>query len=249
MILLVSGGSSELGGTLIRQVWGEYDRIIAHYCHRKEGLEALGRELEGEKDEAYRKLIPVHADLTDAEQVRSLCGFLKGKDLLPDHYVSFPAAPVRIEKFHKMKWEEMEKDMRLQLQSNVLLLQSILPAMAKKKYGKAVLMLSSCTAGTPPKYWSAYTTVKYALLGLMKSLALEYGEKGVRVNGVSPSMIDTKFVGHLPHPVIEKNQMDHPLGRLARPEEVTGVIRMLLSEQGDYISGENIVISGGSVIG
>ena len=71
----------------------------------------------------------------------------------------------------------------------------------------------------------------------------------VRVNGVSPSMVGTKFVENLPHLVIEKNQMEHPLGRLARPEEVTGVIGMLLSEQGDYINGENIVISGGSVMG
>jgi len=249
MILFVSGGSSELGRTLIRQVWGQYDRIVAHYCSHKEQLKALKAELEGENAPEGGKLVLAQADLACESQVKSLCSVLKEKELLPDHYVSFPAAPVRIEKFHKMKWEELENDMGLQLKSNVLMLQQFLPAMAKRKYGKAVLMLSSCTAGTPPKYWSAYTTVKYALLGLVKSLAVEYGEKGVRVNGVSPSMVGTKFVENLPHLVIEKNQMEHPLGRLARPEEVTGVIGMLLSEQGDYINGENIVISGGSVMG
>ena len=128
------------------------------------------------------------------------------------------------------------------------MLQQFLPAMAKGRYGKVVLTLSSCTAGTPPRYWTAYTTVKYAMLGLMKSLAAEYADKGVRVNGISPSMIDTEFVAGLPHLILEQNQAEHPLKRLARPEDVAGVIQMLLSEQGDYISGENILISGGSVM-
>lgn len=68
-----------------------------------------------------------------------------------------------------------------------------IPNMAKKKYGRIVFMLTSCTINNPPKYQSSYVTVKYALLGLMKALAVEYADRGITVNGVSPDMMETKF--------------------------------------------------------
>ena len=246
-VLFLCGGSSDLGRTLIRRVYGEYDVILAHYCRHEEGLARLKEELEEEQGIRDR-LVLLQGDLSSREDIARLTETCRQQEMMPTHFVYFPARQVKIEKFHKMKWEDMEADLSLQLRGAVLMLQQFLPAMAKGRYGKVVLTLSSCTAGTPPRYWTAYTTVKYAMLGLMKSLAAEYADKGVRVNGVSPSMIDTEFVAGLPHLILEQNQAEHPLKRLARPEDVAGVIQMLLSEQGDYISGENILISGGSVM-
>ena len=59
-------------------------------------------------------------------------------------------------------------------------------------------MLTSCTTNIPPKYLASYVTSKYALLGLVKALSNEYADKGIRINGISPSMIETKFLENIP---------------------------------------------------
>ena len=115
--------------------------------------------------------------------------------------------------------------------------------MAKKKYGRVVIMLTAYTIGTPPKFQSTYVTAKYALLGLMKSLAAEYRPYGVCINGISPGMIDTKFIEELPHPVVEQNIKNSVLGRNLTPEDIIPVIRYLLSEEASYITGSVFIDS------
>ena len=88
-------------------------------------------------------------------------------------------------------------------------------------------------------------TIKYALLGLMKSLSAEYIDKGITINGVSPDMIETKFLSNIPELIIEKNKVNSPLGRNIYIEEVIPVIQHMLSDLGASMTGQNIVISGG----
>ena len=125
---------------------------------------------------------------------------------------------------------------------------AFVPTMAKRKYGKVVVVLSSAVTGTLPVYLNAYNTAKYALLGCMKSLAVEYADRNVQINAVSPGMMETKFLDGLSHLVVEKEAADHPLGRNASVEDVTPVIELLLSDKSGYITGQSILISGGSEI-
>ena len=75
-------------------------------------------------------------------------------------------------------------------------------------------MLSSVTINLPPKALVHYTTIKYALLGLVKSLASEYGNKNIQINALSPSMIETKFLENINEKIIEINAHNHPLKRI-----------------------------------
>ena len=88
---------------------------------------------------------------------------------------------------------KFQNDIDIALRSLVIILNSFISDMTKAKFGKIVVMLTSCTTNIPPKYLASYVTSKYALLGLVKSLANEYADKGIRINGVSPSMIFTKY--------------------------------------------------------
>ena len=119
--------------------------------------------------------------------------------------------------------------------------------MAKTKKGKVVIILSSYVIGVPPKAMSHYIAVKYALLGLTKALASEYSDKNIQINSVSPSMVNTKFLDNINDKVVELNSYNHPLKRNASVEDVTPIIRMLISNESDYINGINIPISGGSI--
>ena len=86
--------------------------------------------------------------------------------------------------------------------------------MKKEKRGKIIFVLSSVIFSTPPKFWTEYVSMKYALLGLLKSLISEYGEYGIQINGISPSMIDSKLLDNLDPLVKEMSKNSHPLKKL-----------------------------------
>ena len=120
--------------------------------------------------------------------------------------------------------------------------------MAKNRYGKIVVMLSSVTKGLPPKYLSQYTTVKYALMGFLNALVSEYKEKGININAVSPTMVETSFLEKIDNRIVEMNAMNSGMKRNVKSEEVASAIDYLMSDEADYINGLNLGITGGDII-
>lgn len=233
--LLVVGASSDVGSALINHVANLYDVVWAHYWHWNGKLEEI-------KTAFGDKIHFIQADLTNAIDIEALISEIKGSGHEPDHVVHFPMAKVFTQKFLKADWADFEAGWKMAVQSSVTLLQAFLPAMVKKKNGKIVFMLSSYTLDTPPKFESAYVTVKYAMLGLMKSLAAEYADKGIAINGVSPDMIQTKFISDLPHLLVEQYAQSRPSKRILTVDEVIPTISFLLSDGANCITGENIRI-------
>ena len=103
--------------------------------------------------------------------------------------------------------------MAVQVQSAVALLQRFLPKMAKMQHARVVFVLSSVTHGMPPKFMFIYMQMlKYARLGLMRSLAAEYAAEhaSVRVNGVSPSMVETQFLQRIAEVAVQMSAAANP---------------------------------------
>lgn len=239
-VLLVTGASSDVGMKLLREVYAEYGRIYLQYRMMNGGFETLIGELSQQAD-----LVPLQADLSDANNVGDMIRRIKETDVLPDSIVHLAAPKACNKQFHKEKWEHFETGWEVGVHSIITILQAFLPSMVKQKYGRIVLMLTGYTHNIPPKFQSSYVTVKYALLGLLKSLSAEYADKGITVNGVSPGMMETKFLSELPELVIEQNRMNSPLGRNINIEEILPVMKYMLSDMGASMTGQNIVISGG----
>ncbi len=236
--LLITGASSELGQAILADQAGRFDRIAAQYASRPERLDAL-RERLGDR------LTPVRADFTDEADTLRMAAELKEQGFVPTDIVHLPAGRFELKNFPKAPWADYQRDMDISLRSLVLLLQTFLPAMAKARAGRVVVMLSSVTAGVPPKYLAPYVASKYALLGLVKALSAEYAEKGISFNGVSPEMIDTAYLSRVPAVVKELNKKNSPRGRLLSPADVVPVVRLLLDEDAGAVTGQNIVITDG----
>lgn len=100
----------------------------------------------------------------------------------------------------------------------------------------------------------AYTVSKHALLGLVRSAALDYAPQGVRVNAVCPGTVDTPMLHAAaaldPHPqaVLEACNQMHPLGRIARSSEVAEVIAFLSSERASFVTGAAYLVDGGLLL-
>ncbi len=234
-IILITGASSDMGIALIKKIIDKYSVIVAHYCHWNDKLEEL-------KSTNGDKIKFIQADLNDVYSTEALINIIKKEKVEPDHIVHFPSPKVAVKKFEKISIEEFDSGWDVSLRSLVVILQAFLPYMRKQKYGKVLLMLSSLTLDMPPKFESAYVTVKYAMLGLMRSLAAEYADKGITFNGISPDMVQTKFLSDLPGLMIEQYAETRSRKRILRVEDVVPTLDFMLSEGADCINGENIGI-------
>lgn len=239
-IILITGASSDIGSCLIREIADQNSIILAHYNSSPEKIEKI-------KSEVSSKIVPLQADLLNEQDVLRIIDFIKENYFFPTRIVHLPALKVHNIRFKDVQWQDFQKDIDVQIRSIMLILKEFLPLMAKEKKGKVVFILSAYTLNVPPKALAHYTTVKYSLLGLMKSLASEYADSGVNINAVSPSMIETSFLSGIPEKIIELNAMANPLKRNATVHDIVPLIKFLLSSSSDYINGINIPITGGSV--
>jgi 3-oxoacyl-[acyl-carrier protein] reductase len=236
---LVLGASSDIGGAIIRAIDRPDALVLAHYRSRGDKLDTLSHGLKG-------RLAPVQADLASAEGCEMLVRAIDKICDLPDAIVILPAPKLTLVRFKDLEWAQFQEHIDLQVAASVRVLRHYLPRMALRGSGKVVFVLSIVTAGVPPAGLAHYTTAKFAQLGLMKSLAAEYAGRGLCINAVSPSMVETGFLSALPGTMVELSAERHPLGRNATPDDVAPAVAFLLSENASYISGANLVIAGGS---
>jgi 3-oxoacyl-[acyl-carrier protein] reductase len=232
---LILGASSDVGVALIKYL-NENDnniQIMAHYHSSKAQLEKIEM-----KNGNQMVLLP--CDLSDGEKIQIFLDNVLYNGT-PDTIIHLPAPKFEYTKFKDILWEDCLYDITVQVGSVFKVLQTLLPKMIKgEKRAKVVLMLSENTIGTPAKFTSKYTMSKYMLLGLLKSLTVEYEGKNVNINALSPAMMDTKFLSNIDRRMLEISGVTE---RMLCPDDIVPFIIRLVSSETDHMYGENIYIS------
>ena len=170
--------------------------------------------------------------------------------ILEDHpidiFIHSPAHPIQHKDIMNTTWNDLQKQFDLQTRSFLQISKLIIPQMKSQKFGKIIPILTSYVVGKPPNGIADYVVGKYSLLGLAKCMAGELGSFGIRVNSVSPSMVNTPLTDPLPSKLKEITKSQIPLeNRLAEPTEVADVVLFLCGDGANYITGENILVTGG----
>ena len=119
------------------------------------------------------------------------------------------------------------------------------PYMVEQKYGKIVNLSSRAHLGNPGQ--ANYSASKAGIIGLTRSMALEFGRYNINVNAIAPGMINTEGVKGLAkyEMVVERALKITPLKRIGEPEDVANLAHFLVSDYSSYITGEIIHITGG----
>jgi len=238
-MLFILGASSDIGLALISKV--DPETIVVAHCNNS--CDLLNKMAASNKN-----INIVKANLKSDSEVLDMLNAIESLYGIPEQIVHLAAPKMNYIRFKDLEWTDFQNEFDIQFKSIFLVLNRFLPNLAKEKINSSVVcMLSSVTFGVPPSALSHYTSAKFALLGLMKSLACEYASKNIRLNCVSPSMVDTKFLENLNEKIVEINASANPLKRNASSAEVANTIQFLLSDNSSYINGSNIILSGGSI--
>jgi 3-oxoacyl-[acyl-carrier protein] reductase len=144
----------------------------------------------------------------------------------------------------RMKREDWDRVLQINLNGAFFAIQQVLPAMMKQRYGR-IVNISSIVGECGNAGQANYVAAKAGLIGLTKALAQEMAPRQITVNAVAPGFIDTDMTAVLTDELKEKLLAQVPLRRLGRPEEIAAAVRFLASDEAGYITGHVLNVNGG----
>jgi 3-oxoacyl-[acyl-carrier protein] reductase len=244
-VALVTGASSGIGRATAEALAANGARVALNFHRNKAGAEAARDRIEGRGGRA----IAVQADVTRAGEVQSLVeqttAELGPVDILVNNAGSL-VERLKILELTEERWDEV---IDLNLKSAFLCCRAVAGSMMERRAG-AIVNVSSIAGRNGGALGSIhYSAAKGGLITFTKGLAKELAPFGVRVNAVSPGVIDTPYHEQFSSPEMMKTYAGMiPLGRVGTPAEVGQVICYLASDAAGYLVGETIEINGGMLM-
>ena len=229
--VLITGATSSFGQELITRLPSDA-KIIAQ-----------SRRSLPSKFSKDPRIINVISDLSKSDFLNDFESQIDFSQVV--EFAHFAAAPMRMQNFSAIKSEQLLVDYQINFLSVVSLLTRVAATRKQNQRQIRVVLMLTDMLRSPKKGETSYITSKFALLGLIKSLSTEYSGNDLRINAVSPSLVETKYVEHFPEFLRKDISNKHPMKRHCTVAEVIDSVEFLLSPQSSFINGQNIFINGG----
>ena len=233
---LVTGASGGIGGAIAKALHTQGAKVVLSGT-RVEALEAVKAELGG-------NAFIVQANLSDPASVEALP---KAAEAAAGSAIDILVNNAGITKdnlFMRMKDEEWDQVIAVNLTAAFRLSRGVLRAMMKKRWGR-IIQISSVVAATGNPGQGNYAAAKAGLIGMTKSLAAEVASRNITVNAVAPGFIQTAMTEVLSDQQKELIAARIPAGRMGRGSEIAAAVAYLASEEAAYVTGETIHVNGG----
>ena len=241
-IVLITGGSRGIGAACVRAFATDGYTVVFLYKSSREKAETLAQSLraEGKDVAAYQ------CDVADAAQVKAVIADILRVYRRIDALVNC-AGIAHVGLFTDMTEAEWDHLFAVNVRSAFSVTKAVLPGMISRQ-GGAVVNVSSMWGEVGASCEVAYSATKAALIGLTKALAKEVGPSGIRVNCVTPGVIDTDMNAQLTEDDRAALADETPLGRIGNADEVAKTILFLCGEGASFMTGQILGVSGGMVI-
>jgi 3-oxoacyl-[acyl-carrier protein] reductase len=240
-VAIVTGASRGIGQAVALALAGEGAAVVVNYHRQEEAAKEVVRAIE----ETGGRAREVQADVTDSSAVATMVeatmtAFGRVDILVNNAGISRDMLMLRME----------EEDWRAVVETNLtaafICSKAVLRTMLRQRYGRIVNVGS--LAGISGNVGQVnYAAAKAGLMGLTKAMAREVAVRGITVNAVAPTYVETGFLSHMPRRYREWALAIIPMKRFARMEEVVPAIVFLALPEASYITGHTLVVDGGMV--
>lgn len=208
--------------------------------------EDVAEETAADVRESGSDAVGLGADVTDEAEVEAMVEHgveeLGSIDILVNNAGVGDAGPFLDEGYD----DDFRLNIEVHLFGSINCIRAVVDDMLEEGYGKIINITSIHTkngVGMSPQY----DVGKYSLLGLTKSLALELGREGIRVNAVAPGWVNTRMTEAFSDAVRDQIVELNPLGQFADPEDIADSVTFLAAPASDYINGHELRVDGGQV--
>jgi len=240
--VLVTGGATGIGNAIARRFVQEGAQVVIADIN-----DAAGNQAAEDVGCHY-----VHCDVGDAGQAEAAVASVVDRFGRIEALVTAAAHTGGFHGAAEMPVAEWHEVIDISL-SGVFFAAKYAAAAMQAGDGGSIVHIASVEGMTGAANHAAYVTAKSALFGLTRSMAIDYGRQGIRVNAISPGIIDSG------RPDLERGKQDPArmafwrsmtvLDRMGRPDEIASVAAFLVSDEASYITGQNIAVDGGWTIG
>ncbi len=248
---VIVAASSQGMGRATAEAFAAEGARVAMCARNPKALEAAAQEIRTRhKAEVFAQAL----DVTDGAAVHAFVEAVAAKFGTIDVCVTNAGGPPA-KNFLSLTPEEWQKAVELNFLSVVSFARAVIPYMQKNRWGR-IVTLTSVSVKQPIADLVLSNAVRASVVGLVKSLANEFGKDGILVNNVAPGYTATERLNELAgtralaagvseKEIYERWAADVPLRRLGRPEEIADTIVWLASERASYITGQTILVDGG----
>jgi NAD(P)-dependent dehydrogenase (short-subunit alcohol dehydrogenase family) len=239
---VITGGDSGIGRAVAIAYAREGADVLISYLDEHEDAAEVAQLVK----DAGRTAVTVPGDLSDPQQCRAVIDKAVDEFGRIDVLVSNAAYQMTHETLDEISDEEWDYTFRLNVGAYFHLVKAAVPHMPS---GSSIIGSSSVNSDMPSPTLAPYAATKAAIANLSASLAQLLGSKGIRVNSVAPGPIWTPLIpSTMPSKKVTSFGENTPLGRAGQPAELAGAYVLLASDEGSYMSGARVAVTGGRPI-
>jgi 3-oxoacyl-[acyl-carrier protein] reductase len=238
-ISIVTGAAQGIGAAIAKRLYDEGAEYVALLDLNADKLAAAASSIDPDGKRAGAHVLNVSKPESVQEVFTKIEQRFGRIDILVNN-----AGITRDAMLHKMTDEQWLSVIDVNLNSMYYCCKAVVPGMRERKYGKIVNLASVSAFGNVGQ--TNYGASKGGVIGFTKCLAREVARNRVTVNCVAPSYINTDMLRAVPEQVMQKFLAAIPMERLGEPEELAAAAAFLCSDDSSFITGECLVVSGGS---
>ena len=242
-VALVTGASRGIGAATARLLGAHGAAVAVNYHTSGDAAHGVVAAIEA----AGSRAVAVQADVRDQAQVEAMAAAVAERlgpidTLVLNASIQFPVVP-----FTEYPWEAFQAKLVGELSASFFCCKAVVPSMIERRRG-CIIAVSSGLSRHPGHGFCAHSTAKSGLDAFARSLALELGPHGIRVNVVAPGLTITDATAFLPQEAKDASARFTPLGRNAQPEDVAGVVLAMAADETAFVTGAYVPVSGGSLM-